>query len=155
MFLRISNEALLAEAIRKVRLRKVPLTNGSYQGSKVAKVIVLLRDWIDPKELTETCNRMIHAGTLLATASKGRYTPGATRSHDRTNGRLDRFHPDAQLTSPQQYFSESGTPLGTSRKNGRLRVHSQGKPFWAYGYRMFYLTEDGVPDAVPTNCVQL
>jgi hypothetical protein len=155
MIVRISDTMLVVEAIRRARLRKVQLSNGSYQGSRVNDVINLLEGWIDPKELTETCNFLMRANSLIVTATKSTYTPTSTQRSDRESGRLDSFHPDTGLKSDRQYFSKFGTPLGTSKKNGCLRVHSEGKPYLDFGYRMFYLTVDGIPDTVPKNYIQV
>ena len=155
MVTRIPKSTLVTEAIMVARIRKQPLPNGTYQGSKVVRVITLLTDWIDPKDLTETCNHMMRAGTLTVIASKAKYVPGSMRPSDRDTGRLDRFHPGTPLISPHQYFSESGIPLGTSFKNRCLRVHSQGEPYWEYSYKMFYLTVDGIPGTVPKNYIQV
>ncbi len=142
---RISNEQLVAEAIRRLRQSGGPRT--PRPGTPLHKLLPALLEsrLIEAKELRTTLNRMLVASTIIVTGTrKFKLDPNPPFTGEFKQGWLKRFHPDAPLKSFQCFF-ENGTPMPEQYMNDQ----GQGvNKYWVLTTRKIYLTEDGLPKYV-------
>ena len=148
MFNPISNEALVLEAIRRSRIRKIPRATGKYDGSNFSAVLSLLISdpgWMSAVEIRDTLNLLLEHQVIAITCHVVRFTAEGTRL-GHTPSLLQTFHPDMTLNSSVFCLSEHGTPLRSFRIKGRRKVHNRQMPYRQFMCQKCYIVADGVPD---------
>lgn len=152
-FYRISDDLLIIEAIRRLRIRNA-LGGGRIapEGTELAKLLQFLMNFgvFSPNELGERLAAMLQSGDLILTGRTSFREAGQRHStlHSK-QGVVGRLHPDAALAETQ-YFTKNGTPIISRRnkENGRLIYPGENVSYWRLVFDRIYVVSDGLPKSI-------
>lgn len=154
-YVRISDEALVVESIRRLRGRLIPKVDYvAHEGVKPSRLVETLveNQMITAIRLLEVLNQLMENGGIVTC---GMYTIyGESESHPKKlnrskRGLISRFHPDVKLGN-SQWFTDEGTPITVYHRQNRL-VHVPDSPTKILLRKLnIYVTADGMPKTVET-----
>lgn len=149
-FAEISNEQLLIDVIRRLRVTKV-LSGGrtAPEGTSVEKVLKALLETglMLESTLRQTLASLLESGEIIITGYARLRIPTQNLSGGRKDGIISKLHPDAKIAR-WQHFTENGTPIVAKYREGRLIFPNNNTPHWTLKLDRLYVVSDGIPASI-------
>lgn len=154
-YARITNVALVVEAIRRARRNSSVLNTGGYEGARYEAVVAaLVPRLLSPQAITEAVKELLQSKEILLTGYIYESNPSdpfaATR---RLFGPIHGLHPEVLVARDTLTFSLNGTPMReTWGRSGERAVRTYPivgmNHFLCLRLQKCYVIEDGLPDSV-------
>ncbi len=141
-FVRINDDLLLIEIIRRLRHEPVPnIDYVAYKGVKFSVFLTAARTLFTDTQIRAELQRLVDQGVVCVTGLAFHYFSPHTFGE---KGLLNWWHPDHQLNT-HNWFTAHGTP---SRTLDLTKVKKGQVSASRVLYRFIYVVEDGLPMTV-------